>query len=395
MNELLYALRTYIILSIQDLTKIKTSISRQYAHLTDFERAEMLSLAVHNLLNKHLVGIESSQLESIKLQILTDTLAKHVYEITRYDIFESIFKQSLSDETKVSLAESWLAETVKILVPKWALQDYLSARMTPVKNTTSITPNTTVLQNAFLKLRWQINYESFNRLLSRLFPRVAIALMVLFAIIFALQFFTSINKNSQAVTQLMIIQDYSAYQGLSALDRVYLIDHLSGSETDGVISLTLHKQVLPFGVRTHISRFSYEPFDYFKVKHYITGARNGLIGLPEHFNRVLHIAYLNNIDPLLLLAIIGQEQAFVQMDSNQSNLIINNPYNVYHSWSEYNTTLRDSTQIAINTIKNRLSNAPLSESPFSWLNIIYAEDPNWHNGVRLIYAHLDAIGRGD
>ena len=395
MNELLYALRTYIILSIQDLTKIKTSISRQYAHLTDFERAEMLSLAVHTLLDKHLLGIESSQLESIKLQILTDTLARHVYEITRYDIFESIFKQPLSDETKLTLAESWLAETVKIPVPKWALEDYLSTRLTPLKNMTSITPKNSVFETTVSKMKWQINYESFNRFLSRIFPRVTVSLMVLFILIFVLQFFTSINKNSQISSKLILTQDYSAYQGFSALDRVYLIDHISGSKTDDSVMLTLHKQVLPFGVRTQISRFSYEPFDYFKVKHYIAGARNGLIGLPEHYNRVLHVAYLNNIDPLLLLAIIGQEQAFVQMDSNQSNTIINNPYNVYHSWSEYNTTLRDSTQIAINTIKNRLSNAPLNVSPFSWLNAIYAEDPNWHNGVRLIYAHLDAIGRGE
>lgn len=395
MNELLDALRTYIILSMQDLTRIKTSLSRQYAHLTDLERAEMLSMAVHNLLDKHLAGIDATYLQTIKVQILTDTLAKHVYEITRYDIFESIFKQELSNETKLILAESWLAESARILVPTWALEEYLNNGIVPLKKATPLSVDPSSVKRVVIAFKWRISYEAFNRFLSRVFPKLVIVLASFFAIVFAARFFVNVNEKPPTIINLIAQQDYSTYQGMSALDRVYLIDRISGFTNENAVTLNLQKQTLPYGIQTQISHFHYKSFDYFTVKHYIAGARNGLIGLPEHFNRVLHIAYLNNIDPLLLLAIIGQEQAFVKMDSDLSNRIINNPYNVYHSWSEYNTSLRDSTQIAINTIVNRLSTAPLDESPFRWLNTVYAEDPNWHNGVRLIYGHLVDIGRGE
>lgn len=83
------------------------------------------------------------------------------------------------------------------------------------------------------------------------------------------------------------------------------------------------------------------------------------------------------------------------LDAAYRDKIIHNPYNVYHSWVDYNTNLVDATQIAINTIKSRLKTKPSNTSSFEWLNLIYAEDPNWHLGVKAMYNHLCVIGRSE
>jgi hypothetical protein len=226
---------------------------------------------------------------------------------------------------------------------------------------------------------------------------VGIFAIVLIVLIFATPtyFFLKSAYQSNPVQNITLTSEIGSIEhyGLSLLGGIHLIARVDGYKSGERVNLTLEKKRFDFGLMRKTDAFRFESFDYYAVKHYILNTRNGLIGTSEQFNQIIHEAYLNDIDPLLLFAIIGQEQAFVQDNSNYSAKILNNPYNVYHSWMEYNTTLRDSTQIAINTIKNRLNKAPFSASAFKWLNMTYAEDTNWHTGVRLIYTHLVSIGR--
>lgn len=134
--------------------------------------------------------------------------------------------------------------------------------------------------------------------------------------------------------------------------------------------------------------FPYVPIDVFELMEYIQVERQGLVGQPEHTLTVLNIAQLYNIDALLLFAILGQEQNFVPQSHPNSHIMINNPFNVFHSWEVFNTNLEQSTQIAIRTIQNRMLSLPPNEDPIMWINGIYAEDPNWHIGVKLFYDYL-------
>lgn len=401
MNELVAALKSYIILSLNDLYRIKKTLTERYAHMSPLDRADLLALAVHNHLNKHLAGIDEARHDELKNAILSATLAKHVYTITRFDIFEAIFDLDVSESSRVEIAESWLAESVKNPVPRWALEDYMNRvpfRATMPKqgeshmSAMSLSPNRQLRKIVDLRrliLEWfeHVNYESFNRYIAR--NLVIILLVTLLALITGT--FASLIIKPDPYVSLTSEVDYKNYLGLFSLDRVYLITGIQGESNDETIRLSLRKQPFDFGLLTPLKAFKYKPINYFEVRHYILTARNGLIGQSSHFNQILHSAYVNDIDPLLLLAIIGQEQAFIPRDGQNASEIINNPYNVYHSWIIYNTTLRDSTQIAINTIKNRLKTAPPDVSPFQWLNTVYAEDVNWHQGVRLIYIHLQSL----
>ena len=378
MDELISALKSYIVLSLQDLSNIKETISQRYAHLSSTERAEILAMALHTHLDKHLSGVynvtrddgvsadDGDTITALKHQILSDTLAKHIYTITRHDIFQSIYQLDLPEEMRVSLAESWLSESVKIMVPRWALEQLIygeSSGTPPPINRTFDT------DHSRLKLDFHTWYHHLNRGMGKMTTGIAVILILISIVSFVSYF----SHRQDAPSQFS--------KGLYHTEPRWQIpfDQLGGYSLSAL----------------QTDDFSYQRFDYFSVKNYILLHRKGLIGQAEHYNLIIQMAKLNDIDPLLLFAIIGHEQAFVPLDAAYRDKIIYNPYNVYHSWVDYNTDLVDATQIAINTIKLRLRTKPSDTPSFEWLNLTYAEDPNWHLGVKAIYNHLCVIGRSE
>ncbi len=421
MTHLLSALKSYFVLTLSDLTHIKDTITRRYGHMTSTERAEILSMAVHNHLNKHLVGIDDAHKESLKIAILSNTFAKHHYSITRLTIFDAILDLKLDDTLKTDLAESWLIESAQLSIPRISLENYVvqkrinSETVANILNQTNTEINTsrynvvdTDALNEIPSIEKIIDVDPYfdytdtidrksvkipfrKRTVMNVFAILLLVIVIATPAYFVLKdiFQSNLKQDIHLTSNL----DARVYKGMSAMGRIYLIDGIDGYKENDKVYLTLEKSRYNFGLMKKTDVFRFANFDYYAVKNYISKTRSGLIGSPEQFNQIIHEAYINDIDPLLLFAIIGQEQGFVPDISSESVKILNNPYNVYHSWADYNTTLRDSTQIAINTIKNRLVTAPFSESPFKWLNETYAEDTNWHNGVRLIYSHLVTIGR--
>lgn len=370
MDDLIASLKAYIILSLQDLSNIKETIAERYLHLSSVERAEILALAIHNHLSKHLKGVDDAFIDTLMHQILSETLAKHVYTISRHDVFQSIFQLDLNEETRVGLAETWLSESAQILVPRWALESYVKENVTFTSDKPALKSNPVpiVTSQRQFKLQDYVGalYTDLNHFMAKHVTAVAVVLFVISIVAFTsyIGHLPQIRKNTPSSFALEISQ-------------------IQNFESLGKITLATE----------NMDAFRYQTFDYFAVKNYILLQRNGSIGNAEHYNLVIQLARLNDIDPLLLFAIIGHEQAFVPMDAIHRERIIRNPYNVYHSWLEYNTNLVDSTQIAINTIKLRLDKKPLDVAAFEWLNMTYAEDPNWHVGVNAIYNHLINIGR--
>ncbi|MCC5909019.1 MAG: glucosaminidase domain-containing protein [Clostridiaceae bacterium] len=138
------------------------------------------------------------------------------------------------------------------------------------------------------------------------------------------------------------------------------------------------------------SYFYYRTIDEASLKQYLND-RQSLLKEEPHFSEILHTAKQFNINPLLLFAIAGHEQAFVPKDHPSSSLIINNPYNVFGSWQVYSTSLKQTSEITARTIYTSLSDLPPHIDPFFWINRRYAEDPNWWKGVRSIFRSLQNI----
>jgi hypothetical protein len=116
--------------------------------------------------------------------------------------------------------------------------------------------------------------------------------------------------------------------------------------------------------------------------------RQSVLAQQPYFDAIIGAAESFDINPLLLFAITGQEQGFVPTTNRRYKEIANNPFNVFHSWQDFNTTIAQSAEIAARTIVNRSKERPQGVDPLVWINETYAEDPKWGAGVRSILASL-------
>lgn len=119
-------------------------------------------------------------------------------------------------------------------------------------------------------------------------------------------------------------------------------------------------------------------------------SKASLLAEPEYFDAIIQTSKEFDIHPVFLFAITGQEQGFVPKSNENAEEIANNPFNVFHSWQEFNTSIEQSSQIAARTIVRLSKDKPEGTDPFTWINREYAEDPNWSNGVRSIFKSISA-----
>lgn len=139
---------------------------------------------------------------------------------------------------------------------------------------------------------------------------------------------------------------------------------------------------------THLPEsFKYCSVNEVALKKYLSTRLSFLINEP-YFSSIINVSREFNINPLLLFAIIGQEQSFVPNTEVSALKIANNPYNVFYSWQNYNTDIVDSSEIACRTIINLSKDKPDSVDPLIWINRKYSSDQNWHYGVRTLYNEI-------
>jgi hypothetical protein len=132
------------------------------------------------------------------------------------------------------------------------------------------------------------------------------------------------------------------------------------------------------------SRYIYAPVKKEALKRWLI-ERDSLLADEPYLSTILATALQYNIHPFLLLAIAGQEQSLVPNSNKKASQIANNPFNVYHSWKDYNTDIKDSTRIAAQTILTLIKGRPEDTQPLEWINRKYAEDPKWHLGVEAFF----------
>lgn len=133
----------------------------------------------------------------------------------------------------------------------------------------------------------------------------------------------------------------------------------------------------------------YVDIDSEKLRNWLKD-KNSLIADEPYLGSILEVGRKYNINPLLLIAITGQEQGFVPKNNKYAKKIVNNPYNVYYSWKKYNTNIKDSTEIAAKTLINLSKDKPENANSIKWINKRYAEDKNWWMGVSKIFNKLDS-----
>lgn len=162
----------------------------------------------------------------------------------------------------------------------------------------------------------------------------------------------------------------------------------NGSDKSEVSSVVEAAPISVVPVKNELpADLQYREVDTARLAEYLNG-KNSLLAETKYMEPIIAAAEEFGIDPLLLFAITGQEQAFVPRTHKKAKEIVNNPFNVFHSWEEYNTTITQSARIAARTIVNSSKNRPDEIDAFTWINRRYAEDPLWADGVRSIWSSM-------
>ncbi|WP_313559156.1 M23 family metallopeptidase, partial [Ruminiclostridium cellobioparum] len=122
-------------------------------------------------------------------------------------------------------------------------------------------------------------------------------------------------------------------------------------------------------------------------------SRNSILADEPYNSSIIEAAKEYDINPILLFAITGQEQKFVPRNNKNALKIANNPFNVHHSWYEYNTNTSDSARIAASSLIKLSKDRPESVNILAWINLRggeggYAEDKNWWVGVSSIFNQM-------
>lgn len=393
MADLLTHLKQWVILSYQEIITIKHQLAETHAGSDSSIRAQLLAERVHHVLNQHLKGMTETEKQHIRRDLLKKCIVNSQRDIYQLDVLEAICDMEPTVETRLERSKVWLKANTDLSITDEDITAYLES-LTPsqIIAVPSVKSSIDDKIDENDEKNIQFHITSLIRLRFRTVPFAKV--LVLAVSILMITRVTALNAGQELqINSPSQHQNPSSTIGTPHTAQLItpLAPHLEiikavKMQSKQVIAInykTIHNPYLPEN-----APYSYRPIDYLALRNYLRVERNSYLVNESFLNEIIVLAKVNDLDPLLLLAIIGQEQGFIPETSTAKHRIVNNPYNVFSSWQHYNTSLNDTTIIAINLIQDRLTLMPADADAFEWLNIIYAEDPNWSSGVSSLYDTL-------
>jgi hypothetical protein len=142
----------------------------------------------------------------------------------------------------------------------------------------------------------------------------------------------------------------------------------------------------------------YQPVPLSRVEAFYR-SRGSRLATPAAAAAIEIAAWRHDLDPVVLVAITGQEQGFVPQSSDPR--VARNPFNVYGCWCRTDIPLLTSANVAAATVATRLQCLPRAGSDLVvWINSRanpcvrregpYAADAHWGPGVSRLYAEVAA-----
>lgn len=128
-------------------------------------------------------------------------------------------------------------------------------------------------------------------------------------------------------------------------------------------------------------------------------ARHSMEAAPGYLKALDYAGRQFDVNPLLLLAITGQEQSFVPADAAGAREMIRNPFNVYYSWQVFAPGFAKAALIASQTVRHLCYGCPAGMNPVHWIDSPrnprsrYAQDTNWWRGVSIFFAQLESLNK--
>ncbi len=356
MREIVEGLKIKPVLKHTDVLLLKEYIGKKYSQ-TD-NRAAILANAVHRIIDGQLPGFAEKSRAELRINILKKAVLKNHYTIGADEVFRACLVPGNNDEHYLKLLTTWVNLQQSVPVAQETLVNFI---------------NSIHRQSEDL-----LEHYDLDLVIDRLEELETTSVQPLPV------FWSKLHRNKipLAIAALVLL--------ISLIGNILCntLSPFSGSTL--TVGNPGPNQVQQYsGIPNQLpAHLKYRPINETGLKDFLT-KKNSLLAETPYFSAIIQAAEEFNVNPLLLFAIAGHEQAFVAKTHKDARKIANNPFNVYHSWREYNTDIRDSARIAARTVVNSSNDRPESVDPIIWINNKYAEDKNWWKGVSQILENLE------
>lgn len=340
------------LLTPMDVNVIRRYVHTKYAPLSGSRQAEIVADAIRRTLRQRLPELPEALNEQLIDELIARCLVKERREVKADDVIDVYAELEAIDDLEGVKSFDPIVSWANERAPGRWTAEQLASRLTRNRGISSL------IVHSYPSLPEQILKPRVRR-----FYKAAGASVAVIAIVGAITL-GIIGQGEQAAREPIITLDNQpATQDVAVVRDVGLPDFLRYADINGDA-----------------------------VKSYMK-SRDALLAEEPYFGAIVASAKKHGIHPLLLLAITGQEQGFVPKTNKNAKRIANNPFNVFHSWQEYNTNISDSSDIAARTLAKLADGRPEGEDAFDWFNETYAEDDQWAKGVRTLFAQLSAAER--
>lgn len=372
MNEVLNRLSRVTLVYWENVEQLRTAISKRYPNETSAFRSAVFAKAIHQIVDKQLLEFDPENRKLLKQALLQQAFQKDTFCINASDVVKCYQNLNFKGDTSLEALASWVShhdmqtytpEQIKTLLNK-KIYPLVALPKEQVANSTGQKAPDYVASDTSAPYREVLH--QFTYWLS--FRKALIASILLLIIGFPLGLHLTGSQSELAFTTSIPLNTLSdeTTEASTLIETIDLPDN------------HLH------------NNWQYKTINEEALYNWLSN-RNSLLAEDPYFGSIIDVAKEYNINPLLMFAITGQEQGFVPKNHPHAITIANNPFNVYGSWEDFNTSIADTSKIAARTILTLSEGCPEGEDPFKWLNKKYAEDPNWHKGVSSIFANLEEV----
>lgn len=355
-----------VLLSPKDINVIRRYVHTKYAPLPGDRRAEIVAEAIRRTLQQRLPNLPVDVKNRITDQLISRCLVVEQRDINPDDVLDLCAELNYDKPDLTDCLMEPILDWVNQRTPgRWS-SEQLASRLERRKSHSLAVVQMPLLQDKGMA---SAKRSSLGRLLNlswKLLGR-----------------WTRLSRASALLVFIVIC-------GVSVtlyVDRLQSVPQPIVRSDSPLIGTSLPKQEPITGMPEQLK---YSSIDASALLKYLNG-RNSLLAEEPYFGAIVDSAREHDVHPLLLFAITGQEQGFVPKSGKNAKLIANNPFNVGHSWMEYNTSIHKSAGIAAAFIAEMGVDRPEGHDPFVWFNKKYAEDQLWSKGVRKIFEQLSSL----
>ncbi|MGG4145361.1 hypothetical protein ABEW34_19815 [Paenibacillus algorifonticola] len=382
------------VLSPADVSNIRKYVQHKYGALPQEKKTEMIADAVNRIIHKQLPSFDESIKRQVTAQLIRTAVLEQKRPVRADDIFAACLLLDEREQEIEQLMHAWVEKQLQSVVEieRYRLaMDKLRSSAKRMDTSADFLPNASLSVNeSWLQLKNELQPAGDEPLAKEPLAAGAAGAHGL-ADVIPLPLPLAVPQNAPVPRKR---RNHAIVYGLLSLLLVSVSllygESLTRMLRGGQPELVLHAPIEPVNIVELDGlpqELRYVEIDKKRLTQYLKG-KSSILARQPYLDAIIAQAKSFDIHPLLLFAITGQEQAFVPTTNKQAKEIANNPFNVFHSWKEYNTTISDSAEIASRTIVNLSKGRPEGMDPFTWINRKYAEDPNWSNGVRSIFASM-------